>query len=143
MISYPIYVVDAFASQTFKGNPAAVVALGDGPFPSDALMQSIALEQNLAETAFFVRKGGRGSGNFFIRFFTPEFEIDLCGHATLATSHIIFNVLSGGEKGQQGECELGQSEIAFECKAGSIAVTKRDDGLLQLNFPSWPPVEVT
>ena len=137
--------MDAFASSTFKGNPAAIVALGDGPFPSDALMQNIALEQNLAETAFFVRKGGRGSGKFHIRFFTPEVEVDLCGHATLATSHVIFNVLSGVEKGQDSECESGCTRITFECQAGSLTVTRHADNpnLLELNFPSWPPVEGT
>ena len=70
-------------------------------------------------------------------------EVDLCGHATLATSHVIFNVLSGVRKDQDSECEPGCTSITFECQAGSLLVTRRadDPNLLELNFPSWPPVE--
>ena len=83
----PIYQVDAFTDKLFSGNPAAIC-----PLPSwlpDATMQAIAAENNLAETAFFVN----GSDGYLLRWFTPTVEVDLCGHATLASAHIVFNVL--------------------------------------------------
>ena len=83
--SLPIVVVDAFASRPFTGNPAAVVDFGDAPFAADAVLQSIASENNLAETAF-VRVVDAASVH--LRWFTPEYEINLRGHATLATAHV-------------------------------------------------------
>ena len=80
-----IYQVDAFANKVFEGNPAAVIPMQE--WMDDELMQQIAMENNLAETAFFVPKGD----DFTIRWFTPEMEINLCGHATLASAYIIFN----------------------------------------------------
>ena len=80
-----IYKVDAFTNKLFSGNPAAVCPL-DAWLP-DAVMQSIALENNLSETAFFIKDKDK----FFLRWFTPKVEIDLCGHATLATAHIIYS----------------------------------------------------
>ena len=119
----PIYQVDAFTSKLFGGNPAAVCPLEY--WLEESVMQSIAAENNLAETAFFVKKE-----NFYeLRWFTPEAEVDLCGHATLASAFVIFNVLkSGGDK------------ITFQTKSGTLEVTRRDD-LLVMNFPSRKPVE--
>jgi PhzF family phenazine biosynthesis protein len=117
----PIYQADAFTDTLFGGNPAAVCPL-DTWLP-DATMQKIAAENNLAETAFFVKK----NNGYLLRWFTPEFEIDLCGHATLATAHILFT-------------ELGYSEptIYFETmKAGVLTVTKNGDKYT-LDFPSRP-----
>ncbi len=85
-----IYQVDAFAQQLFTGNPAAVCPL-DSWLP-DELMQKIAMENNLAETAFYVKEK---DGSFQIRWFTPAAEVDLCGHATLATAYVLFNYEGG------------------------------------------------
>jgi PhzF family phenazine biosynthesis protein len=113
-----IFQVDAFTNETFKGNPAAVCPL-DTWLP-DELMQQIAAENNLSETAFFVKKG-----NFFeIRWFTPTVEVDLCGHATLASAHVLFNHL--GYK----------SDIIFlQSKSGELRVKKSKD-MLWLDFPA-------
>ncbi|MGA8599695.1 MAG: PhzF family phenazine biosynthesis protein [Bryobacteraceae bacterium] len=120
----PVYQVDAFTDSVFKGNPAAICPL-DGWLP-DETMQSIAAENNLSETAFFVRNGW----GYKLRWFTPAVEVDLCGHATLASAFVLFNLL--GEK---------QDRIVFETKSGTLTVTRRGD-LLALNFPSRPPVPV-
>jgi PhzF family phenazine biosynthesis protein len=120
----PIYQVDAFTEKLFTGNPAAVCPLES--WLDDALMQNIAAENNLAETAFFVQKGD----HFEIRWFTPAAEINLCGHATLASSHVLF-------------CHLGyKSEtIRFICKSGELFVTRADE-LITLNFPSAKPAAI-
>lgn len=114
-----IFQVDAFTDQLFGGNPAAIVPLTEWlPAPT---MQKIAIENNLAETAFFIPQGD----DFELRWFTPELEIDLCGHATLATAHILFT-------------ELGYDKdiIHFHTlKAGTLSVTRKDD-LYTLDFPS-------
>jgi len=117
----PIYQVDAFASELFSGNPAAVLPLDD--WIDDKTMLSIAAENNLAETAFFVREGD----GFDLRWFTPKSEVDLCGHATLASAWVIFN-------------ELGHDrpEVTFETQSGTLVV-KRDGDLLSMDFPSWMP----
>lgn len=117
----PIYQVDAFTNKLFGGNPAAIVPL-ENWLPANQ-MQKIAAENNLAETAFFISQGD----NFELRWFTPEIEIDLCGHATLATAHIIFT-----ELGYQ------QQTIHFHTlKAGTLTVTK-DNHIYTLDFPSRP-----
>nr|MBD3622396.1 PhzF family phenazine biosynthesis protein [Sunxiuqinia sp.] len=113
----PIFQVDAFAEALFQGNPAAVVPLTK--WLSDATMQSIALENNLSETAFFVPT----QAGFEIRWFTPKSEVDLCGHATLATAHVIFN-----------EAAYPKDLISFGSRSGELTVTKKGD-LLELNFP--------
>lgn len=115
------YQVDAFASKVFEGNPAAVCPLES--WPDDSLLQAIAQENNLSETAFFV-PGARG---FELRWFTPVDEVDLCGHATLATAHVIFEVL-----GYKGEA------IPFETRSGELFV-KKQGKLLQMDFPSQLP----
>jgi PhzF family phenazine biosynthesis protein len=120
-----IYQIDAFTNKLFGGNPAAVIPLNS--WIDDALMQQIAMENNLAETVFFVpeKKG------FHIRWFTPELEIDLCGHATLASAYVLYHFLGYTE-----------SSILFYSKSGELLVTKMDN-LLQLNFPSRMPVLIT
>ncbi|HEV2479203.1 MAG TPA: PhzF family phenazine biosynthesis protein [Puia sp.] len=113
-----IYQVDAFCREIFSGNPAAVCPLER--WPADELLQSIAAENNLAETAYYVRDGDR----FHIRWFTPTVEVDLCGHATLATAHVLFE-----HEGYAGE------RIVFTSRSGELVVDRRD-GLLHLNFPA-------
>jgi len=119
-----LYQVDAFADAAFTGNPAAVVPLDD--WPADALLQAIALENNLSETAFFIREDDA----WRIRWFTPVAEVDLCGHATLASAWVLFNVL-----GAQGE------RLDFASRSGPLSVT-RDGDWLTLDFPAQPPAPV-
>jgi PhzF family phenazine biosynthesis protein len=118
----PIYQIDAFASRVFSGNPAAVCPLKG--WLDDAVLQAIAQENNLSETAFFVpaEKG------YHIRWFTPVAEVDLCGHATLATAFVVFTHL-----------EPSATEVSFNSRSGSLKVSREDD-LLTMNFPSLPPV---
>ena len=120
-MTYPIYQIDAFTSKLFGGNPAAVCPLKK--WLPDEIMQKLAAENNLSETAFFVNEGSQ----YHIRWFTPEFEIDLCGHATLASAYVIFNHL-----------KHSSHIISFTCKSGLLEVTKKDD-LIELNFPSRVP----
>ena len=117
----PLYQIDAFASGLFKGNPAAVCPL-EAWLP-DHLMQSVAEENNLSETAFFVPEGD----GFQIRWFTPKSEVDLCGHATLASAYVLFNMLGYGE-----------DKIAFDSKSGRLTVTQ-DKEWLTMDFPAQPP----
>ena len=117
-----IYQVDAFADKVFRGNPAAVVPLDN--WIEEELMQRIAMENNLSETAFVVR----GDSGYHLRWFTPEYEIDLCGHATLATSNVIKNFL-----------EPHLSEIQFTTQKAGILKTYIKDGLYTLDFPSRMP----
>lgn len=114
----PIYQVDAFASAVFNGNPAAVCPLEK--WLSDEIMQQIAAENNLSETAFFFRE----ENNFHIRWFTPNKEVDLCGHATLASAHVIFKHL-----------DYGQRSITFTSKSGKLIVEKNGEELT-MNFPA-------
>lgn len=118
-----LYQIDAFTGNPFSGNPAAVCPLDE--WIDDDLMQNIARENNLSETAFFVRKGKR----FSLRWFTPEMEVDLCGHATLASAYVIFSFL-----------DTSLSEIEFSTQSGILEVEQKGD-LLAMNFPSRPPVE--
>ncbi|WP_064197104.1 MULTISPECIES: PhzF family phenazine biosynthesis protein [Emticicia] len=113
----PIYQVDAFSDKLFGGNPAAVVPLKE--WLSDEVMQKIALENNLSETAFFVHT----NDGFDIRWFTPAIEVNLCGHATLATAYVIFNVL-----------KYSKDIINFGSKSGVLKVRK-DGKWLELDFP--------
>lgn len=112
MSEQTIFQVDAFASKLFEGNPAAVCPL-EAWLP-DSLMQQIAAENNLAETAFFV-KSDQG---YHLRWFTPECEVDLCGHATLASAHVLFE-------------ELGVTDetLRFQTRSGELQVSKTEDGL--------------
>jgi PhzF family phenazine biosynthesis protein len=115
-----LHQVDAFTSKVFGGNPAAVVPL-DSWLP-DATMQSIALENNLSETAFFVRE----SSGYRIRWFTPTSEVPLCGHATLASAWVLFHVL-----GVEGDV------VELHSLSGPLRVTRVDDQLA-LDFPAYP-----
>jgi PhzF family phenazine biosynthesis protein len=115
-----IYQVDAFSSQAFGGNPAAIVPLD--AWLADDVMQAIAMENNLAETAFFVR----GANGYDLRWFTPTIEMDLCGHATLASGFVVFEILGTKE-----------SVIRFQTKSGELTVEKID-GKYVLDFPSRP-----
>lgn len=115
------YVVDAFADRVFEGNPAGVCVLED--WPADALMQNIATENNLSETAFAVGGGGR----YRLRWFTPGGEIDLCGHATLATAFVIDRFV-----------EPGRESLSFETAGGELTVARKGD-LYELDFPSLVP----
>jgi PhzF family phenazine biosynthesis protein len=125
-----IYQVDAFAKNVFKGNPAAVIPLED--WIDEKLMQQIAMENNLSETVFFVKNsstpGGREEAGYHIRWFTPEYEIDLCGHATLASAYIIKTFL-----------DPPIQEISFSTqKAGTLKASAKE-GLYTLDFPSRMP----
>jgi len=129
-----VYQVDAFTDKPFGGNPAAVVPLGE--WLDTQLMQQIAQENNLSETVFFVPVsensspsggGGEGAADFEIRWFTPELEINLCGHATLATAYVLFNFLN-----------FNKPEIRFSSQSGILKVTM-EDGLICMDFPSWKP----
>lgn len=125
-----IYQVDAFAEEVFKGNPAAVVPLED--WIDDGLMQKIAMENNLPETVFFVKGsspgGGGREGAYHIRWFTPEYEIDLCGHATLASAYIIKNFI-----------EPHVAEINFSTQKAGVVKASAKDGVYTLGFPSRMP----
>jgi predicted PhzF superfamily epimerase YddE/YHI9 len=118
----PIYQIDAFTSKLFSGNPAAVCPLES--WLDDKTLLNLAAENNLSETAFFVEE----EKGFRLRWFTPEAEIDLCGHATLAAAYVIFN-----ELGHRGDA------IAFQSLSGKLTVM-REDGQLVLDFPSRAPV---
>lgn len=119
MATYKIYQADAFSNTLFGGNPAAIIPLEE--WLPDELMQKIAAENNLAETAYFVEKD-----NYFeLRWFTPELEIDLCGHATLASAHILYH-----------EMGYAHDAITFRTqKAGDLVVT-RNGGRYEMDFPS-------
>lgn len=121
----PLYQADAFASSLFKGNPAAVVPLEQ--WLTDQQMQLIAAENNLSETAFFIPEGDE----FHIRWFTPKAEVSLCGHATLATAHVLFN-----------ELHYKEEMLSFNSKSGRLNVRKVEDKL-QLDFPADSMVETT
>jgi PhzF family phenazine biosynthesis protein len=118
----PQFQIDAFTDQVFKGNPAAVCPLET--WLNDELLKSIANENNLSETAFFVKEGEA----YHIRWFTPaRVEIDLCGHATIASAFVIFN-----------NYEKDKQELTFTSKSGPLKVFKKD-GLLYLDFPARMP----
>ena len=120
----PFYQVDAFASKPFQGNPAAICPLEQ--WLPDDVMQSIALENNLSETAFFVPEGD----GYRVRWFTPAIEIDLCGHATLASAFIVMTRL-----------QRDLTAVEFQSRSGPLRVT-RDGDLYALDFPARPPERV-
>jgi PhzF family phenazine biosynthesis protein len=118
----PIYQVDAFASKLFRGNPAAVCPLEE--WLPDEILQNIAAENNLSETAYYVRRGDR----YDLRWFTPGLEVDLCGHATLATASVILEVRR----------EIAGPRVVFDSRSGELIVEREGD-LYALDFPSRPP----
>ena len=111
--------VDAFTSQPFTGNPAAIAIVDE--FPDPLIMQAVAREMNPAETAFVA---ARADDDFDLRWFTPTVEVDLCGHATLAAAHLL-----GGT-------------ARFHTRSGLLACTRTDDGWIEMDFPSDPPARV-
>ena len=116
----PIYQVDAFASKLFAGNPAAVMPLVS--FPADAILQAIAAENNLAETAFLVREGS----DYRLRWFTPACEVPLCGHATLASAAVVMERL-----------EPQRTQVVFHTASGALTVTRAAAGYV-MDFPARP-----
>lgn len=121
-MSYPIYTVDAFTDHIFGGNPAACCPLDE--FLPTSIMQQLAMENNLSETAFFVKNP---DDSYQIKWFTPEQEIDLAGHPTLACAHVIFH-----------ELNHPSDTLLFHSKSGPLTVTK-DGEWLKMDFPSRMP----
>lgn len=121
-----MYHVDAFTAQAFKGNPATVCILEHPKV--DTWMQSVAMEMNLSETAFLIRQ----ADGYNLRWFTPKVEVDLCGHATLASAHVLFE--SGGA--------WRDTNIRFYTRSGLLTATQAD-GWIELNFPATPEEEVS
>lgn len=121
-----IYQVDAFAHEPFRGNPAAVCVL-EGP-GDETWMQSVAAEMNLAETAFLEAESGE-QGIYRLRWFTPTVEVDLCGHATLASAHVLW------ERGEKA------ARLQFRTRSGTL-IAARAEGGIQLDFPADPPEPV-
>ena len=121
----PIFQIDAFATRRFAGNPAAVMPMNH--FPEDAIMQAVAAENNLAETAFLVPRGG----DYLLRWFTPTTEVPLCGHATLASAAVVMERL-----------EPKRSRVVFHSASGPLTVSRTDAGYV-MNFPSRPSMPVS
>lgn len=126
MLHLAIYQVDAFTDRVFFGNPAAICPLDD--WLPDPIMQHIALENNLPETAFLVARGD----DFLIRWFTPAAEVDLCGHATLASAYVVFSYLRP---------EL--QRVTFQSASGPLGVTRDADGMMLMDFPALPCHQVS
>ena len=116
----PVYQIDAFTNRPFAGNPAAVMPLET--WLPDGILQSIAAENNLSETAFFVAEGN----GYRIRWFTPAVEVDLCGHATLASAFVLMT-----------ELRLGLAEVHFQSRSGELVVARQGDRFV-LDFPARP-----
>lgn len=123
-----IYQIDAFTQSVFGGNPAAVIPLDN--WLSDDVMQSIAAENNLSETVFFVPNtySSPDTPRYEIRWFTPTIEVDLCGHATLATAYVLYHCLG-----------YSRDQVVFDSRSGELVV-KHKDGLFTLDFPAQPPI---
>ena len=124
MSSLRYYVVDAFTERPFAGNPAAVVPLTE--WKDDGWLQNVAMEMNLSETAFLVPS----SSGFDLRWLTPKVEVALCGHATLASAHVLWN---------EGYAP-GAEEICFHTKSGLLKATRKDS-CVELDFPTKPPTQ--
>ncbi len=118
----PLWQIDAFTDRVFSGNPAAVCVLED--WLPDATLGAIAAENNLAETAFLVKE----ASGWRIRWFTPTVEVDLCGHATLASAHLFLTRLAPGER-----------EVTFASRSGPLRIARQAEGRLAMTFPSQPP----
>jgi PhzF family phenazine biosynthesis protein len=120
-LSFPLFVVDAFTDRPFSGNPAAVCLLP--AWPEKSWLQAVAAEMNLSETAFLVKT----TNGFDLRWFTPAVEVDLCGHATLASAHVIWH---------HGYAEPG-GQLSFATRSGALKAQQRD-GEIELDFPLTP-----
>ncbi|MFJ5226698.1 PhzF family phenazine biosynthesis protein [Streptomyces sp. NPDC088400] len=127
-----IRIVDAFADRPFTGNPAGVLLLDSGTFPHDTWLQQVAAEVNLSETAFAHPLPPGGDADWALRWFTPATEVDMCGHATLATAHVLHS--TGRTTGA----------LRFAARPGILGAVTHDDGSLTLDFPtsSLTPVPV-
>lgn len=123
MTDLALWQIDAFTDKPFAGNPAAVVPL-DAAWPEDRVLQAIAAENNLSETAFFRPVTGQ-PGHYDLRWFTPVFEVDLCGHATLATAWLIFT-----------ETDPTLHSISFHTRSGELIVQRQADGRLAMRLPA-------
>lgn len=123
-MKFKIYIANAFSAQKFGGNPAAVVPLNE--WLSDRLMQQIAAQNNLSETAFIIPQGE----DYYIRWFTPVVEVSLCGHATLASAHVLFEHLG-----------YNRDRLIFHSKSGPLLVTRNQDKIT-LDFPAIEPERV-
>ena len=123
-MSRPLYQVDAFTAEPFAGNPAAVCLLDADADPG--WMQRVAAEMNLSETAFL--RPGAEAGRYGLRWFTPAVEVELCGHATLASAHVLYS---------EGLVEAGR-ELRFDTASGPLAARRDGDGAIWLDFPATP-----
>jgi predicted PhzF superfamily epimerase YddE/YHI9 len=127
-VSWPLYQVDAFTDEPFAGNPAAVCLLEADADP--AWMQRVAAEMNLSETAFL--RPGAEAGRYGLRWFTPAVEVELCGHATLASAHVLWT---------EGLAEPGV-QLRFDTASGQLAARRDPDGTIWLDFPATPAAPV-
>ncbi|HEU0089744.1 MAG TPA: PhzF family phenazine biosynthesis protein [Pseudonocardiaceae bacterium] len=125
-----IRVIDAFTDRPFAGNPAAVCLLAAGPWPDETWMQQVAAEMNLSETAFAYPLPGDAAADWALRWFTPAVEVDLCGHATLATAHALHH-----DQGVPGT-------VRFSSRSGVLITHTHDDGTVTLDFPAAPPTDM-
>jgi PhzF family phenazine biosynthesis protein len=115
------YVVDVFTDRLFGGNPAGVCLLDT--WPDDRLLQNIAAENKLSETAFLVKQ----DGYYDLRWFTPEIEVDLCGHATMGSAYVLFEFV-----------EIGATELSFKTQSGMLSVVRGEKDMLWMDFPARP-----
>jgi PhzF family phenazine biosynthesis protein len=125
LVRIPIFQIDAFTARRFSGNPAAVMPLEN--FLADSVLQAIAAENNLSETAFLVRDGG----DYRLRWFTPLTEVPLCGHATLATAAVVMERL-----------ETNRNQVVFHTASGPLTVSRLGAGYV-MNFPARPSGRVS
>ncbi|WP_031089620.1 PhzF family phenazine biosynthesis protein, partial [Streptomyces sp. NRRL WC-3549] len=121
-----IRIVDAFTDRPFAGNPAGVLLLDSDHFPAPDRLQRVAAEVNLSETAFAHRLPQGGEADWALRWFTPTTEVDLCGHATLATAHVLHTT------------GLAEGTVRFASRSGVLRTTAHQDGSLTLDFPTAP-----
>ncbi|MFE3592552.1 PhzF family phenazine biosynthesis protein [Streptomyces niveus] len=126
-----IRIVDAFTDRPFAGNPAGVLILQPGPFPDDDWLQRVATEVNLSETAFAHPLPPGGAADWALRWFTPATEVDMCGHATLATAHVLHTT------------GLATGAIRFAARCGVLGATADDNGAVTLDFPTSSLTPVT
>lgn len=127
----PFFWIDAFTDRVFSGNPAGVCPLE--AWPDDAVMQKMAWQHGLSETAFFVpvkETPSPTAPRYHLRWFSPPVEVDLCGHATLATAHVLFHELG-----------IDADAITFDSRSGPLVVRRAGNSRLELDFPATPPVE--
>ncbi|GFH34860.1 PhzF family phenazine biosynthesis protein [Streptomyces pacificus] len=125
-----IRIVDAFTDRPFRGNPAAVLLLGTGAFPDDGWLQHVATEMNLSETAFAHPLPAGGEADWALRWFTPAAEVDMCGHATLATAHVLHS--TGAASGT----------VRFAARCGILRASAHQNGAITLDFPVSSLAEV-